>query len=369
MRISQVSLCYLPIKGGQQVYVSNLDHILRKNDLSTNVIQFSGRGADKREGVIVLPRIWGIGRLWWDFKWFLFNIELSAFMKQVLRQSDIVISHYPFHYPALRWHPKVIVLSHGVNWRLPPRTLAEKYHVYAAQLCKEQGSFIVANDTHFLRNVGYHAPPATDYFQETVKNVWFIPNCVDTAKFKPTGAIRENIILVPRNFRRARGIHLAIEAFHLFAQQNPKFTMRIVGGPLRNVYYKYCLSLVKKYDLTGKIDFIGNVPRNDLVKYYNRSMLTLVPTLEFEGTSLSALESMSCKTPVVSTNIAGLNDLPTLKAEPTAENISHRMQEALADWESAREYQYNQAVTIFNLNNWEQAWMSVINHVAAAQCE
>ena len=91
--------------------------------------------------------------------------------------------------------------------------------------------------------------------------------------------------------------------------------------------------------------------------------------MEFEGTSLSALESMACKTPVVSTNIAGLNDLPTLKAEPTAENISHRMQEALADWESAREYQYNQAVTIFNLNNWEQAWMSVINHVAAAQCE
>ena len=137
-------------------------------------------------------------------------------MRGILTQSDIVICHYPFHYPAVRWHQRVIVLSHGVNWRIPPRTIGDKYHAYTARLCKEQGAVIVANDTHFLRSVGCNVQPATNYFQEIDRNTWFIPNCVDTTMFKPAAANRENIILVPRNFRWARGIHLAIEVFNLF---------------------------------------------------------------------------------------------------------------------------------------------------------
>lgn len=366
MNITQVSLCYLPVTGGQEVYVSNLDRILRKNHLSTNVIQLGRRGAGKKDGVIVLPRIWGLGRLWADYRWFLFNVELSMFMRGILTQSDIVICHYPFHYPAVRWHQRVIVLSHGVNWRIPPRTIGDKYHAYTARLCKEQGAVIVANDTHFLRSVGCNVQPATNYFQEIDRNTWFIPNCVDTTMFKPAAANRENIILVPRNFRWARGIHLAIEVFNLFVRQNPDFIMHIVGGSLACAYYRYCLGLVQKYGLTEKIIFVGSVPVDDMVEYYNRSMLTLIPTLEFEGTSLSALESMACKTPVVSTNVAGLNDLPTLKAEPIAENISHKMQEALADWEAIRKSQYDQTLATFNLNNWERAWLSVINRVTAS---
>ena len=366
MRITQVSLFYLPVRGGQEVYVSNLDRILRENNLSTQVIQLSARGADRRDNVITLPCIWGLGRLWFDLKWVLFNIELSLLMKRTLRQSDVIISHYPFHYPALKWHEKVVVVSHGVDWQIPPHTIVDKYKAYSARLCREHGACIVANDTHFLRSVGYDVRSATSYFQEVNTNTWFIPNCVDTERFRPIASNRENIILVPRNIRRVRGIHLAIESFRLFVKRNRDFTMHIVGGPLMGSYYKYCLSLVKKYDLTQKVIFWGSVHWDELVEYYNRSKLTLIPTLELEGTSLSALESMACKTPVVSTNVAGLNDLPTLKAEPTAESISHKMQEALADWEAIRKSQYDQTLATFNLNNWERAWLSVINRVTAS---
>ena len=362
MKVTQVSMCYLPIRGGQEVYVANLNRVLHRNNITTQVVQ-SSRGCSHQDDVIMLPRIRGIERLLPGVNWFVFNVELAVLRKS-LRQSDILVSHYPFHYPVLRWHKKVIVVSHGLDWRMPPRTLADRYRVYSAKLCKENNAFVVANDTHFLRSLGYDIQPATSYFQAIDRHVWFIPNCVDTTRFQPTELSRENIVLVPRNIRWARGIHLAIEAFRLFAQRNGSFVMYIVGGPLKGKYYRDCVDLVKKRNLEARIFFVGSIPRNALATYYNKAVLTLIPTLEREGTSLSALESMACKTPVVSTNVAGLNDLPTLRAKPTADSISNKMQEALADWEAIRAYQYDKILTTFNLANWERAWMSVIGEIA-----
>ena len=364
MKVTQVSMFYLPIKGGQEAYVANLNRVFHRNNVATEVVQ-PGRGCTNQDDVIMLPSIRGIGRLLPDAAWFLFNMELIV-LRNHLRQSDVLISHYPFHYPVLRWHKSVIVVSHGLDWRMPPRTLADRYRVYSAKLCKENSAFVVANDTHFLRGLGYDVQPGTNYFQAIDRNVWFIPNCVDTTRFQPTGVSRENIVLVPRNIRRVRGIHLAIEAFSLFAQRNRNFTMQVVGGPLKGKYYMNCVDLVRKCNLEERVSFVGSVPWDALATYYNRSALTLIPTLELEGTSLSAIESMACKTPVVSTNVAGLNDLPTLKAEPIAESISNKLQEALTNWGAISAYQYDEVLTTFNLGNWERAWMSVMDGIAVS---
>ena len=73
---------------------------------------------------------------------------------------------------------------------------------------------------------------------------------------------------------------------------------------------------------------------------------------------------MGCKTPVVSTDVTGLSDLPTLKAQPTAESISDKQEEVLNNWETMRTYQYHKVLETFNLDNWERAWMQVIDTLA-----
>ena len=360
-KIIQASKYYIPTEGGQETYVENLHRILEKSGYQSLVVQQAVSLEGYPDHVKPLLYIGGFfNRFIRDPDWFQFNIALNL-NRSFLSKADAIICHYPFHYPALRWHKKVIVLSHGIEWMNPPQKLSDYYRVHTMKMCWKDRRMIVANDTHFLRALGLEAQPRKFEFQQIEKNVWYIPNCVDVDHFKPLDVERENIILVPRNIRHVRGIHLAIQAFQLFVKQCDKYQMWIAGGPLKGEYYDYCKKLVEELKLEGKVFFLGNIPWKSLVHYYNRSKLTLIPTLELEGTSLSALESMACKTPVVSTDVAGLKDLPSLKAEAYPQSLSSKMLEILGNWDNHSNSQYEAVVTTFNLNRWKDAWLNVIN--------
>jgi glycosyltransferase involved in cell wall biosynthesis len=224
-----------------------------------------------------------------------------------------------------------------------------------------RGAKIVANDTNFVNKLGLSVEAGSHLFEQVSDNLWIIPNCVDTAKFYPTHQARENIIFVPRNIRKSRGIHLAIEAFSLFLKEHPDFEMLIAGGPIQGPYFDHCVALARKYSIDQRIKFLGNLPNNCLLDLYNKSKITLIPTIAYEGTSLSALESMACQTPVVSTQVGGLADLPAYKTGVTAKELSDGMTSVLTDWRGESTRQYNATVGLFNMVNWEKAWLQVIN--------
>jgi len=361
-KITQVSMFYLPIRGGQETYIENLHHILKKNDYESQVIQVN-RAVDKVPSHVKFlyrtPHL--LNKIIPDTDWFAFNFGL-IFEKKALRQSDLIICHYPFHYPAISWHQNIIVLSHGVDWREPARTFADRYRVYALEMCKNKKLTIIANDTNFLRHLGLDIQPANSEFQQVSDRIWYIPNCVNTEQFKPSGVTRKNIILVPRNIRYSRGIHLAIQSFYEFVKHDcyREYEMWIAGTGQLGRYYRYCKKLINDLNLQESVKFIGHVPWQSLGDYYNQVKLTLIPTIELEGTSLSALESMACKTPVVSTSIAGLNDLPTIKTSLEPDDIANKMVEGIENWNYYSQFQYEKVLTTFNLILWKEAWLKVI---------
>ena len=285
---------------------------------------------------------------------------MLALHKKAMANEDVLVSHYPIHYPPLRWHNNVIVLSHGVDWKEPTTLLLDRFKKHAALQARENGVKIVANDTCFIRALGVEAEPGIAYFKEIAPKIWFVPNCIDFDKFTTVDTERENIILVPRNIRKARGIHLAIEAFKLFHARNRSFRMVVAGGPLRGDYYRYCGELVAKYDLSNSVFFTGHMQNDELIELYRKAMITLVPTLDFEGTSISALESMACRTPVVSTRIGGLMDLPTFKVGLSPEEVAEGVESVLRTWKTESERQFERAAAVFNLNNWKKAWIRII---------
>lgn len=360
MKLTHITMHFFPIYGGQEIYICSLNEILENAAIDINVIQPAPpRNKYKPKYVHYVPRIRFFGRFVVGIDWFWFNTMLSL-KKKELKNQDILISHYPFHYPAISWHKNVIVVSHGLDWSEPPKLIFDKYKKYAAMMAKNKGGKIVANDTCFLRALGIEAKEGMRFFEEISKNIWFIPNCIDTSKFYFKNKQRDNIILVPRNIRKSRGIHLAIEAFKLFSQKNNGFVMEIVGGPLSGEYYNYCLNLVIQFSLENTIHFTGNIPNDNLVDVYNKSKITLIPTIDFEGTSISALESMACKTPVVSTRVGGLQDLPTWKVGKSPKEISDGLEYVLNAWEEESEKQYYHTTNVFNLDNWGNAWLRVI---------
>jgi glycosyltransferase involved in cell wall biosynthesis len=224
--------------------------------------------------------------------------------------------------------------------------------------------FIVANDTDFLRRIGIPANEGEGFFKEIAPRKWFIPNCIDDSYFCPDPSIeKEKTIIVPRNIRPDRGIDLAIRAFSIFSKQFPDYQLKIIGGPLKGRYFNFCERLVAELGMQRKVIFAGSCDWKSMRDHYRKATLTMVPTLEKEGTSLSALESMACGTPVVGTNVAGLKDLPIVKAEPNPENLAENFIETLLHIDQVRIRQLTAVKTTFNLANWEKAWLRVVKEV------
>lgn len=70
---------------------------------------------------------------------------------------------------------------------------------------------------------------------------------------------------------------------------------------------------------------------------------------------------MPCGTPAVSTNVAGLADLPTAQAKPEARYVCEKLIFLLDNYDEVKNYQYEQVKNIFNKKNWTEAWLRVIN--------
>jgi glycosyltransferase involved in cell wall biosynthesis len=365
MRILQISKYYLPLIGGQSTYIENLNKIFETDGINSFVLQ----QYTKEEGRNVL-KLKHIPFTWKHIDpWFIFNFQLR-FQKRLIRKFDVVISHYPFHYPSLKWHNKLIIISHGLDWNLPPVWKIDKYREYTAGLVRKEKVFLVSNDTHFLRHLGYDIKAKTNYFDKINDYTWFIPNCIDTQQFFDRQFTRQNLILVPRTICPQRGIHLAILAFVQFIKNHPDYSMKILGSYSKTwSYFKYCKKIIEENNLAEKVTIEGNVKWDLMRDYYNKAKMTIIPTTATEGTSLSALESMACKTPVISTNVGGLCDLPTLKAETDPASIAEKMEILLDHWEEYAARQAEETRRIFNLHNWAKAWLQVVNEVHSSSLQ
>jgi glycosyltransferase involved in cell wall biosynthesis len=368
MKIAHLSAHYRPIIGGQEVYITNLIEVCKRNGFESKVFQvFRGERASDNYCV---PRLKFFSRFFpsLDRKWL--NYMISLLRPRELFKSDVIISHYAFHAtPLEKVRDKTIILSHGVEWKVNDQTPNDSACEQNAKECL--GRFLhVVNDTHYLRQLGINVPAAEGFFTEIVPGTWFIPNCVDTSHFKPGDGLKEfegkKMILVPRQMVHARGIHLAIEAFSKIASDHPDLEMCLLGKRHRGAasYIQQLDKMITDLGLQNRIYFRDPVPNMQMPEWFNSATVTLIPTLEKEGTSLSALESMSCGIATVSTNVAGLTDLPTLQCEPNAESMGAALIEAFKNSTHIGESQRVIVNDIFNMNNWGDAWMQVIRTIS-----
>lgn len=364
MRIAQVSRDYRPIFGGQEVYVENLQRVLVGAGHSSTVFQLD-RGVQAEDNV-TLPRIPRLGRLLSEQ--YQFNLGLYLTSRKTLAAMDVIIAHYAFSaWPLRRYAPRTIILSHGVEWHLENMTWDDRLHERVARGCLEAFPHVV-NDTHYLRHLGYELQPGTGFFTEVAPRKWFIPNCVDTAHFRRTEGVADlksrNLILVPRQVVADRGIDLALKAFKLFSEKHPEHTLYIVGKQRPGPYLRYCLGLVKALGLEKRVLFQDHIDNRAMVDVYSSAVFTVIPTLRREGTSLSALESMACGTATLSTNVAGLRDLPTVQTAPNEVELAAGMVDLLGRSREVGAQQCEIVRKQFNLENWSRCWRQVVETVA-----
>jgi len=121
---------------------------------------------------------------------------------------------------------------------------------------------------------------------------------------------RPVIISVGRLVHR-KGQDQLIKALYTIKQSIPDVILIIIGeGPHREVLNK----LVKKYELTDSVKFLGRVSYNDLPVYLSASDVFAMPSrdrlfgLEVEGLGIVYLEASACELPVIVGKSGGATD-------------------------------------------------------------
>ncbi|MDD2303650.1 MAG: glycosyltransferase family 4 protein [Prolixibacteraceae bacterium] len=393
MPIIHITQHFWPMRGGQELLIHKMCKVASSLGMRTLIIQPFQFSLLKRstytqgnfpENTILLPiptfynlfilakKTINIFKI--DFStetsnyipWVSFNFSLKLFscFFKLFNFKKMVIIHYHFHQPSFNLSNSFI-FSHGVIWERPPKTKLDHIRMNTLELVIKNKNVkgVIANDHDYIREI-------EKVSSEKVimnKKLIFLPNPVDLSMFYFDRSVSNNsldfkrIILI-RNIRNDRGIYEAIKSFLIFLN-NEEFldwTLDIFGlYEEKDSYYLMCKNLIPK-SLENQIKFKGTVNNSEVADIYRKSSLSLVPSQSLEGTSLSALESMACGTPCISTPIGGLLDLPTYKSKSiSCDDIAIAIKELILNFYEIRQKQI-EGVKKFSLENWTENFGNIL---------
>lgn len=156
------------------------------------------------------------------------------------------------------------------------------------------------------------ADDASKYYKVPHKKTMFIPaevqfencDCSEIRRSELELSEDENVILCVGNFQRRKGIDVAIEAFRLFLNQEPKSRL-ILLGEISDTGYLWFKKLLDHSPIKERVEMRPKVNWPTLKKYYRCSDIFLIPT-RHEGGPRVVKEALACGLPVVASNVSGI---------------------------------------------------------------
>ena len=134
-----------------------------------------------------------------------------------------------------------------------------------------------------------------------------IPMPVDPETFAPAPNTdhRQTIILTVARLIQRKGTKYLIQACSSLKAHD--FELRVIGGGSEREALE---NLTEQPGLASRVNFINSVPHRLLRDHINECDVFVLPALE-EGLGMVLLEALSCKKPVIATNIGGIPDIIT----------------------------------------------------------
>ena len=131
---------------------------------------------------------------------------------------------------------------------------------------------------------------------------YYISNGVELKYFKFKKNKKNNILLAVGNIRWQKNYSLLVCAMELVLKENKKFKLIIIGNLKESEEVKKITDLIKKKNLQKNIQLIGFQELKTIRSFYYKSKLLILSSIS-EGLPKVILESISCGTPVISTNV------------------------------------------------------------------
>lgn len=177
-------------------------------------------------------------------------------------------------------------------------------------------------DAEYLKYL-YACPP---------KKIAIIPPGVDTTLYRPIrkeeakhhikATIEDRLILFVGRIEPLKGIDVLMYAIKILHEKNPelRICLWIVGGDIslqKELWSEELKKLEEIRTMLGletTVKFVGRKDPKELPYYYNAAELVVMPS-QYESFGMTALESMACGTPVITTNATGISDFLDTKHE------------------------------------------------------
>lgn len=130
-------------------------------------------------------------------------------------------------------------------------------------------------------------------------------------KFSPTDSTSEDRVLSVARFTEKKGLHYALEAVAIAAQEIPELEYHLVGS---GRLYDDLVRTVAELGIQDNVTFLHNVSDEQLIAEYDEARCFLLPCVitasgERDGIPVALMEAMAMKTPPVSTTVSGIPEL------------------------------------------------------------
>ncbi len=166
-----------------------------------------------------------------------------------------------------------------------------------------------SEDIDYMINKGYLPKQRATYVGNGINNIKFKPLEYKLPIRKKLGMPQNcYIIAAVGRLVKGKGFQDLIKAFSMIEEKEECYLL-IVGGNISqdiSKYEQYIIHLISKYNLEHRVMLTGMV--ENVEEYLAASDLFVLSSYR-EGVSRSMLEAMSCKIPVISTNIRGSREI------------------------------------------------------------
>ncbi len=226
-------------------------------------------------------------------------------LKQVYRQfqPDIVHAHYATSYGLLGsflHHKPYFISVWGADIFDFPQESWIKKAIIKRNLRK---ATVICSTSEVM---------AVETKKYTQKSVNVVPFGVDINQFVSTEKpIDPNAIIfgIVKTLEDKYGISYLIDAFDLLVKddESKQHQLLIVGGGSKEKELK---QQVQALHLDEKVHFVGPVHHDEVVDYFNKMDVVVIPSiLQSESFGVAAVEASSCKKPVIVSNVGGLPEV------------------------------------------------------------
>lgn len=302
MKIAIHAVYYLPEYGGMESHIQSLSTELTKRGHDVHIVcgkSLPGLASyEQIDGVHVHRTCW-FGRH--PVGWFLYTMFSVFKLLAVSRGADIVhgesfTSGWPCGLVKLFRRKPTLVTIHETRFQKFARKPLLRPGLRLLFLGVDH---VFANSLPQTRAASSLTNPA---------KVEPYVNACDTEIFRRVEpAIRRadvKVLLCAARLVPKKGVRHAIEALPLIRRRFPAHLYIIGEGPLRAELD----ALVEQLGLADSVSFLGKVPNQEMPAYISSADAAIIPSF-YEETSIAALETLACETPLAASNLGGLPQL------------------------------------------------------------